>query len=204
MGQSYSSNGSDRVPLIPARMVNEFIYCPRLAYLEWVQSEWESSADTVEGNFHHRRVDQPKGRLPESDEPTEEAIHAQSVTLSSEELGVIAVIDLVLGQDGVVTPVDYKRGKRPHVARGAYDPERVQLCIQGLLLRECGYQYHEGLLYFVASKRKGTRSVRPGTGGPNARCDRGFTSTGGYAEDPTYPRGQSQVSALFVGKCLHA
>jgi len=26
-----------------------------------------------------------------------------------------------------VTPVDYKRGKRPHIAKGAYDPERVQL-----------------------------------------------------------------------------
>lgn len=24
-------------PLIPVRMLNEFTYCPRLAYLEWVQ-----------------------------------------------------------------------------------------------------------------------------------------------------------------------
>jgi CRISPR-associated protein Cas1 len=29
-------------------MVNEFQYCPRLAYLEWVQGEWADSADTVE------------------------------------------------------------------------------------------------------------------------------------------------------------
>jgi hypothetical protein len=26
-------------PLIPARMVNEFVYCPRLAYLMWTQGE---------------------------------------------------------------------------------------------------------------------------------------------------------------------
>jgi CRISPR-associated protein Cas1 len=26
-------------PYLPARMVNEFQYCPRLAYLEWVQGE---------------------------------------------------------------------------------------------------------------------------------------------------------------------
>ncbi|MGH6889777.1 MAG: hypothetical protein ACREHF_11375 [Rhizomicrobium sp.] len=26
-------------PLIPARMVNEFVYCPRLAYLMWAQSD---------------------------------------------------------------------------------------------------------------------------------------------------------------------
>lgn len=44
-------------PLLPVRMLNEFAYCPRLAYLEWVQSEFADSADTVEGRFHHRRVD---------------------------------------------------------------------------------------------------------------------------------------------------
>ena len=30
------------MPALPARMVNEFVYCPRLAYLEWVQGEWTS------------------------------------------------------------------------------------------------------------------------------------------------------------------
>ena len=32
--------------LVPARMVNEATYCPRLFYLEWVQSQFEDSADT--------------------------------------------------------------------------------------------------------------------------------------------------------------
>jgi len=44
------------MPLLPARMVNEYQYCPRLAYLEWVQGEWAESADTVEGRYRHRRV----------------------------------------------------------------------------------------------------------------------------------------------------
>ena len=30
---------SGDTPLIPARMVNEFVYCPRLAYLMWTQGE---------------------------------------------------------------------------------------------------------------------------------------------------------------------
>ena len=30
-------------PLVPVRMVNEWVYCPRLAFLEWVDGEW---ADT--------------------------------------------------------------------------------------------------------------------------------------------------------------
>ena len=29
--------------LIPARMLNESTYCPRLAYLMWVQQEWAES-----------------------------------------------------------------------------------------------------------------------------------------------------------------
>jgi len=39
------------LPLLPARMLNEYQYCPRLSYLEWVQGEWAESADTVEGSM---------------------------------------------------------------------------------------------------------------------------------------------------------
>ena len=142
-------------PLLPARMVNEYQYCPRLAYLEWVQGEWADSADTVEGRAHHRRTDRKGGGLPPADELEEhEKLHARSLTLSSNRLGLIAKMDLVEAEDGSVTPVDYKRGKRPHTARGAWDPERVQVCVQGLILREHGYTCSEGVLYFVASRER--------------------------------------------------
>ena len=65
-------------PLIPVRMVNEYVYCPRLAYLEWVQGEFAHSADTVDGAIKHRRVDQKSGTLPEQPEDTER-IHARWV-----------------------------------------------------------------------------------------------------------------------------
>ncbi len=143
------------LPLLPARMVNEYGYCPRLAYLEWVQGEWAESADTVEGRYRHRRVDKPSGDLPAADEAEEgEKIHAKSITLSSNRLGLIAKMDLVEGEGSVVTPVDYKRGKRPHTPKGAYDPERIQLCVQGLILEEHGYTRNEGVLYFVESKER--------------------------------------------------
>src|SRR5262245_27899208 len=126
----YPERGAD-VPLLPARMVNEYQYCPRLAYLEWVQGEWADSRDTVEGRHTHRRVDQAGGDLPSpADTEPEEKTHARSVTLSSTRLGLIAKMDLVEAEGTVVTPIDYKRGKRPHVKQGAYDPERVQLCVQ--------------------------------------------------------------------------
>ena len=140
-------------PLVPARILNEFVYCPRLAYLEWVQ-EWESSSDTVEGRHEHRRVDKQGGALSEPDDDSVDLRIARSVELSSEKLDQVAKIDLVESEDGEVRPVDYKRGKRPHVPRQANDPERVQLCAQGLLLEEHGYTCHEGLLYFAGSRER--------------------------------------------------
>lgn len=143
------------LPLLPARMINEFQYCPRLAYLEWVQGEWAESADTVEGRSVHRRVDKPGGTLPSADEMDEsDKLHARSITLSSNRLGLIAKMDLIESEDAEIVPVDYKRGKRPHVAAGAYEPERVQVCAQGLILEEHGYRCSRGVIYFAGSRER--------------------------------------------------
>jgi CRISPR-associated exonuclease Cas4/CRISPR-associated protein Cas1 len=149
------------VPLIPARMVNEFVYCPRLAYLMWTQGEWAETGDTVEGKRTHSRVDRPSASLPapEALQAGEEAtaadkIVSRSLTLSSAALGVIAKLDIAEAEDGVVTPVDYKRGRRPHVAQGAYEPERIQVCLQALLLEEHGYRVEEGIIYYAQSRER--------------------------------------------------
>ena len=169
------------MPLIPARMVNEFVYCPRLAYLMWTQGEWSETGDTVEGRRIHTRVDRPSAPLPapreltgspaSTDDTTARSgiesgaaaeretapidkIISRSLTLSSPTLGVIAKIDVAEAEDGVVTPVDYKRGRRPHIAHGVYEPERVQVCLQGLLLEEHGYRVEEGAIYFAESRER--------------------------------------------------
>ena len=146
--------------LVPARMLNEYAYCPRLCYMEWVQGEFVHSADTLDGRLQHRRVDRESGSLPdrdsqgEDDEP--ETLHARSVLLSDDDLGAIARIDLVEADGLTVTPVDYKRGTVPNIPGNVYEPERVQLCLQGLLLRAHGYRCNEGVIYFVGSKRRVT------------------------------------------------
>lgn len=143
------------VPLLPARMVNEYVYCPRLAYLEWVQGEWMDSADTVDGRGQHRRVDRPRGKPPDAGEVNvDERIHVHSLELSSDALGLVAKLDLAEFTGKRAIPVDTKRGKRPHVARGAYEPERVQLCVQAMLLEEHGYEAPVGVLYFAASRER--------------------------------------------------
>lgn len=136
--------------LIPARMLNEFAYCPRLCYIEWVQGEFLDSADTVDGRFQHRRVDAGSGKVSDN----LETFHARSVYLSG--AGITCRIDLLEGDGRQVTPVDYKRGEAPAVPEGAYEPERVQLCAQGLVLMENGFTCREGVIYFVKSKKKVT------------------------------------------------
>ena len=137
-------------------MVNEFVYCPRLAYLMWSQAEWVETGDTVDGRRIHTRVDKASKPLPEPETLEEEhsKVISRSLTLSSDSLGVIAKIDIAEAENGVVTPIDYKRGKRPHVAQGAYDPERVQVCLQAMLLEEHGYQVDEGAIWFAESRER--------------------------------------------------
>ncbi|MGD9535546.1 MAG: CRISPR-associated endonuclease Cas1 [Alphaproteobacteria bacterium] len=142
-------------PLVPARMVNEWVYCPRLAWLEWVDSQWADSGDTAQGRRVHTRVDAGGPALADAGTVAEGAeLKTRAVTLSSERLGLIAKIDLVEAEDGLVTPVDYKKGKRPHVAEGAYEPERVQVCAQALVLEDNGYRVDEGALWFAESRER--------------------------------------------------
>ncbi len=142
--------------LLPIRMVNEATYCRRLFWLEHVTKQFVESHDTRDGTRVHARVDKPGGRLAKRDaEEGEDApAVARSVTLSSESLGIVGKIDLVESVGDMAIPVDYKRGSVPRIAQGAYDPERVQLCLQGLLLREAGYACDEGVLYYAESRRR--------------------------------------------------
>ena len=147
--------------LLPARALNEFTYCPRLGYLEWVDGEFAQSADTLDGTFRHRRVDRPSGMLPApgaDGEPSadgEEPAHARSVLLSAPELGLIARIDLVEAEGGErATPVDYKRGAKPDLPEGAWEPERVQVCAQGLILEANGFTCERGVIYYVKSRQR--------------------------------------------------
>lgn len=195
---------SGDMPLLPARMVNEYQYCPRLAYLEWVQGEWADSSDTVDGRHKHRRVDKPSGDLPEPGSvDDEERFHARSITLSSNHLGLIARMDLLEGEGDNVTPVDYKRGKRPHVDKGAYDPERVQLCVQGLILEEHGYTCDKGVLYYVESKERVhvpfDDDLRALT--RNAIDGLRFIAAGGHIPDPLADSPKCPRCSL-VGICL--
>jgi CRISPR-associated protein Cas1 len=141
--------------LVPARMLNEFAYCPRLFYLEWVEGLWEENADTAEGELAHARSDRGGGRLPPPDETDDDgwAGKARAVTLDAPELGVIAKIDLIESEDGSVSPIDFKKG-RPRPDGRPWEPELLQMAAQILVLRANGYRCERGFISFRETRTR--------------------------------------------------
>jgi CRISPR-associated protein Cas1 len=141
---------------LPARMVNEFVYCPRLFFYEFVEGLFRHSVDTEEGKALHKRVDREGGRLPPAEEVGEERIHSRSVTLSSDRHRVIAGIDLLEVENGAVTPVDYKHGKPRETGDGLelWPTDRIQLAVQALVLRQNGYRCDEGLVFYAKTRQR--------------------------------------------------
>ena len=121
---------------IPARMLNEFVYCQRLFYYEFVEGVFVESVDTLRGGAIHKRVDSGNGSLPRAKKKTDadkskreekpaevelaiqtaetkdaepEIIHSRSVQMGSERLGVVAKMDLVetkAGKDDLFTVLE--------------------------------------------------------------------------------------------------
>ena len=151
------SEFTDTPTLIPARMLNEFTYCARLFYLEWVDQRWAANADTAGGALAHRRVDVPTGGMP-GPEDVELLHRATSVSLSSPTLGIVAVIDRVDLDDGRVSPLDIKKGSSaPDGA--AWPADRVQVLAQAALLREAGYRCDDAMIFYASDRRKVTIPV---------------------------------------------
>ena len=130
-------------------MVNEFVYCPRLFFYEWVEGVFRESADTLEGAAQHKRVDASPTALPEPAQrpPPAKRNPSRPVRHPLQR-----------------TPPRHRharsrRGRRArpplpsitNMARRAiakmgsrmWPQDRVQLALQAIVLRENGYQCDE-------------------------------------------------------------
>lgn len=176
---------------LPARMLNEFVYCPRLFYYEFVEGVFVHNADTLRGVAVHTRVDAGSGAMPpvgaiKNAAPSEisnleseiqpEIIHSRSVSLGSDRLGITAKLDLVeirpadppfddddLFAKREVCPVDYKAGapREGDDGKELWDADKMQLGLQCLLLRDNGYVCNEGIIYYRATKQRVRLAITP-------------------------------------------
>ncbi len=115
-------------------------------------SQQQDSAGQTQGSDPQDGARNAHSQAPDGgDEPP---VISRSVPLDSPRLGLTAKLDLVATADDEAVPVETKRGRVPNTPERCYEPERVQLMAQGLLLREQGYRCDHGVLYFAASRTR--------------------------------------------------
>lgn len=148
-----------RAPL-PARMLNEWVYCPRLFHLMHVQRLFADSADTVEGRGQHERSrGDAKGTGLTGETPWG--------TTAIREVSFVSADGLLTGRfdvvaraaDGSLVPVEAKHGAAPRDKAGfdvcgvtlpgdAWPTDRIQVGAQVRLLRDAGEACHEARIYY--------------------------------------------------------
>ncbi|NPV60720.1 MAG: CRISPR-associated endonuclease Cas1 [Actinobacteria bacterium] len=156
--------------LLSVRNVAEYAYCPRLFYLMQVEGIFVPSSDTVKGVLVHRRVDKPSARGKEKAENGADPEHPKIVrklSLTSESLGLSAMLDLaeVSGKNAV--PIEFRKGRplrnvnnstcTEHSSSNGYEREqkkawptdRIQVGLQSILLEESGYIVKEAIIYYA-------------------------------------------------------
>jgi CRISP-associated protein Cas1 len=142
--------------LVPVRALNQVTYCPRLYYLEYVESIMPLNEHVEAGLFEHRRINDPD--LASRTRKAKDVLRTRSVSLSSERLGITGKLDLLEEQDGMMRPVESKRSEAPKGVDGNptfWENDAVQVCAQGLLVEEnLGVTLESGVLYYIGSKTR--------------------------------------------------
>ncbi len=148
---------SEEQPLhMPVRRLHNYVYCPRLYYLQWVENVFVHNEDTVSGSALHRRVDVPsktkEGAL------LDEGGTLRSVHLSSDALGLTGVVDIVeYAADGKRYLLDYKKGAPDKDLYGEWkvkENDAIQLAAYAMLLEENGVKVDAAGIYYAEIKRR--------------------------------------------------
>src|SRR5487761_1958936 len=156
-----TQGGMEAQPVMPVRRLNNYVYCPRLFYFQWVENILQESADTVAGSHVHRNVDAPSRLEDEKakalSENLPEGAKLRSLRLESETLGIVGVMDLVEGGPDGAQIVDYKKGSARRTSEGereAREPEAIQVGAYALLLQEHGVKVSGAVIYYAAEKQR--------------------------------------------------
>ena len=129
---------------LPLAYLNAWEYCPRRFYFEYVLGEMEDNEHIVLGRHVHRNIDE-EIVIREGDT----TIHQQQ-WVWSDRLLVSGVIDAVEVVDGLMVPLEYKKGKM-----GRHLSDHFQLCGAALCLEErLGETIEFGEIFYHANRRR--------------------------------------------------
>jgi CRISPR-associated protein Cas1 len=135
---------SEGTELLPISLVCHHAFCPRRAWLE-LRGEQTDTAQMAHGVVAHDCVD---------DESTSRRRRMHAVEVYSEELAVSGRCDTVeVADDGGLTVVEHKATPVRRKAQ-VTEPQRVQLALQALCLRERGERVDGAAVYFSTLRRR--------------------------------------------------
>lgn len=148
-------SADEAMPLMPVRSLHNYVYCPRLFYLQWVEGIFVPNEDTVAGSALHSRVDVPDNLKEEALDEEKGAL--RSIMLSSDTLGVVGTMDL-LEDNGRLGRrlVDYKKGFPLRGKQGEWEAklnDAIQLAAYALLLQEEGIRVDSASVYYAQVKK---------------------------------------------------
>jgi CRISPR-associated exonuclease Cas4 len=144
---------------LPLSALNDFLFCPRRAWLKFVEGLRGENEHTIIGDLAHEHVDFP------GFEQRAGWTLLRALPVFSDRLGLSGKADLVEVRFGksqisdlkskmpcvaAARPVEYKKGPKRR-----FDNDEVQLCAQALCMEEMfGLTVEAGAIFYVQSQRR--------------------------------------------------
>ena len=150
---------------LPARMLNEWAYCPRLFHLMHVQRIFVDNRATVEGRGQHDRGRATTRAEDLGGEPPWDQASVREHVFASADGRIVGKFDAIgTAVDGAIVPVEAKRGRAPEDDRefqilglpcpdGVWPNDFVQVAAQGVLARDSGYRCVEARVHYRGSRK---------------------------------------------------
>lgn len=152
------------IPPMPVRRLQNFVYCPRLFYYQWVENIFVENADTVEGSTVHNKADQPSRMADAEALDLPEGRSLRSLQIENTELALVGKIDVIEGGSDGIELIDYKKGsarRDEQNMRVAKESDIFQIAAYALLLEGEGKKASRGWIYYAADKRRVEVSLTP-------------------------------------------
>jgi len=139
--------------------LQHFQFCKRQWALIHIEQQWEENVKTIEGDYLHRKADQPFTREKRGDKLIVRAMPVKSVNLQI--TGVCDVVEFIKDDNGVeinraegkykAYPVEYKRGKPKKSDEDIVQLAAQAICLEEMLLCniEIGYMYYNEIKHRV-------------------------------------------------------
>lgn len=177
---------------LPLAYLNAWEYCPRRFYWEYVLGEMEENEHILIGIHLHRNINEEK-----ISREGDTLIYRQQ-WVWSDRLRVKGIIDAVEQRDGILVPLEYKKGR---MARHLND--HFQLCAAALSLEErLNQSIAFGEIFYHANRRRQRVEFTPELRTATENAIAAAHQTVNQTMPPPLHRTQKCRDCSLIGICL--